>query len=109
MLYAGRFQASRATNGAEVAVAGRTRCLVVSHNTVRAPINAEPAAGAHILIDKHHAVFPFRYGPDRTELGTSGLIAVKAHDRDEVHLELTRSLSGPDSHDPAPSGAALKG
>jgi|SRR5271157_2502473 len=109
VLHAGWFQTSGSTMRAPVTVAGRICCLVINHDTVRAPIDTELTAGAKAFIDQHDAVLVFRYGPARTEGGARRLVAVKAHDRYEIHVEsVVCCFARPYSLYSAPSGATNK-
>src|SRR5271157_6200025 len=101
VLYTGWFQTSRPANSTAVTVASRICCFVINHHTIRAPIDTELAAGAKIFIDQHDTIFLFGYGSCRAERGAGRLVAMKTHDRHEVHVEGSTCFSRPDSHDPA--------
>jgi hypothetical protein len=79
------------------------------HGTIGAAVGALAAADTCIFVDHHQAILSFGNGLHRAKMGAHRLLALKAHDGQEIEVQLTFDFSRPNGLDPAPPGFCFKG
>jgi len=94
---------------AKVAFPRFLRNLIEVHGSIGAAVGALAAADTGLFVDHHPAILSFGNGLHRAKLGAHRLLALKAHDGQEIEVQLIFHFSGPNGLDPAPPGFCFKG
>jgi len=94
---------------AKVAFPRFLRDFIEMHGSIGAAVGALAAADTGPFINHHPAILSFGNGLHRAKLGAHRLLALKAHDGQEIEVQLISHFSGPNGLDPAPPGFCFKG
>jgi hypothetical protein len=72
------------------------------HGPIGAAVGALAAADTGLFLDHHPAVLLFIDRLHGAEVGTLGILALEAHDGNEIQVELSSQLPGRNGLHPAP-------